>query len=325
MKSNKYLIVLSIFLISLVFISSASAADANDSDVLSIDESVNIESNDAFALDSVSNDNNVLGNTDDNLSSALCASEEEGVLGDTPKKDLNVSGSADPIYAGENATVVITGFEDATGNVSALVNLAYYNAPIVDGVATFITKELSRSATAYVLYLGDDLYKAAFTSVNITVLPAPGKKDLNLSGSAEPINVGENATVVISGFEDATGNVSALVNLAYYNVPIVDGVATFITKELSRSATAYVLYLGDDLYKAAFTSVNITVLPAPAKKDLNLSGSAEPIYVGENATVVITGFEDATGNVSALVNLAYYNAPIVDGVATFITKELSRS
>ena len=46
MKYDKYiLIVLSIFLISLVFISSASAADTNKTNVLSIDESVNMENN----------------------------------------------------------------------------------------------------------------------------------------------------------------------------------------------------------------------------------------------------------------------------------------
>ncbi|WP_407423395.1 carboxypeptidase-like regulatory domain-containing protein, partial [Methanobrevibacter sp.] len=247
------------------------------------------------------------------------------VLNESSKKDLNLSAVADPIYAGENATVVISGFEDATGNVSALVNWVLYSAPIVDGVATFITNELNRSTSGYVLYWGDDLYNAAFTSVNITVLNESTKKDLNLSGSAEPINVGENATVVITGFEDATGNVSALVNLAYYNAPIVDGVATFTTKALDKSTSAYVLYLGDDLYNMAFTSVNITVLPAPGKKDLNLSGSAEPIYVGENATVVITGFEDATGNVSALVNWVYYYVPIVDGTVTFTTKALDKS
>ena len=61
MKYDKYiLIVLSIFLISLVFISSASAADTNKTNVLSIDESVNIENN------LLSIDNNVASNELDN-------------------------------------------------------------------------------------------------------------------------------------------------------------------------------------------------------------------------------------------------------------------
>ena len=54
MKSKKYaLVVLSIFLILLVFVSSASAADSNGTDVLSIDESTSTV-NEKLALDSSS-------------------------------------------------------------------------------------------------------------------------------------------------------------------------------------------------------------------------------------------------------------------------------
>ncbi|WP_296890798.1 hypothetical protein [uncultured Methanobrevibacter sp.] len=46
MKLNEYLLViLSILLILFVFVSSASAADTNETDLLSIDESANLESN----------------------------------------------------------------------------------------------------------------------------------------------------------------------------------------------------------------------------------------------------------------------------------------
>ena len=62
MKPDKSLLaVLSIFLILLVFVSSASAADSNATDVLSVDESVNLENN-TLALDAASSDNNVLEN-----------------------------------------------------------------------------------------------------------------------------------------------------------------------------------------------------------------------------------------------------------------------
>ena len=46
MKSKKYmLVVLSILMILFVFVSSAGAADANATDVLSVDESANMENN----------------------------------------------------------------------------------------------------------------------------------------------------------------------------------------------------------------------------------------------------------------------------------------
>ncbi len=58
MKVNKFLLaVLSMFLILLLFVSSASAADANDtSDVLSVDESANILNNDTNILSTNNND-----------------------------------------------------------------------------------------------------------------------------------------------------------------------------------------------------------------------------------------------------------------------------
>ena len=67
MKSKRYmLVILSIFLILLVFVSSASAADANGTEVLSVDESANTI-NEKLALDysldnPASNDTNVVEN-----------------------------------------------------------------------------------------------------------------------------------------------------------------------------------------------------------------------------------------------------------------------
>ena len=67
MKSKRYmLVILSIFLILLVFVSSASAADANGTEVLSVDESANTI-NEKLALDysldnAASNDTNVVEN-----------------------------------------------------------------------------------------------------------------------------------------------------------------------------------------------------------------------------------------------------------------------
>jgi hypothetical protein len=69
------LVILSVFLILLVFVSSASAADSNGTDVLSIDESASTV-NEELALDyssgisAESNDTNVIENDENNLLSA---------------------------------------------------------------------------------------------------------------------------------------------------------------------------------------------------------------------------------------------------------------
>ena len=59
----------------------------------------------------------------------------------------------------------------------------------------------------------DSNYNSASTTVTIVVNPAPepGKDNLTISASAEPITVGEDAIIKVTGLEKATGNVSVIV------------------------------------------------------------------------------------------------------------------
>ena len=77
---------------------------------------------------------------------------------------------AEPITVGNNATVVVTGLEDATGEVSVIVNGKTYTAPIKAGEAAVIVPGLTNNVTAVVNYAGDKNYNSASTRVNITVL-----------------------------------------------------------------------------------------------------------------------------------------------------------
>ena len=81
--------------------------------------------------------------------------------------------------------------------------------------------------------------------------------------------------------------------------------------------THSVNYPGDSKYNSASTTVKITVNPKP-KENLTISASAEPITVGNNATVVVTGLEDATGDVSVIANGKTYTAPIKNGESTVL-------
>ena len=105
------------------------------------------------------------------------------------------------------------------------------------------------------------------------------------------------------------------------------GEASVIVPGLTNNVTAVVNYAGDKNYNSASTTVNITVNPAPGpdKKDLTISAVAEPITVGNNATVVVTGLEDATGDVSVIVNGKTYTAPIKAGEAAVIVPGLTET
>ena len=127
-----------------------------------------------------------------------------------------------------------------------------------------------------------------------------------------PITVGEDAIIKVTGLEKATGNVSVIVDGKTYSAPIKAGEASVIVPGLTNNVAAVVNYAGDKNYNSASTRVNITVNPKP-KENLTISAVAEPITVGNNATVVVTGLEDATGDVSVIVNGKTYTAPINDG------------
>ena len=116
--------------------------------------------------------------------------------------------------------------------------------------------------------------------INVNVSAAP-KKDLNISAAAEPITVGENVTIIVTCFENATGNVNAIVQSINCSVPIVNGNATFIVSGVKTNTTATIYYAGDDNYNPASTTVNITVKP---KSDMTI--------VSENLTNITMVLKD---------------------------------
>ena len=155
-----------------------------------------------------------------------------------------------------------------------------------------VTAKAKGSAIITVSVGGDGVYALNSTTVSVTVneKPIPPKENLTISASAEPITVGNNATVVVTGLEDATGDVSVIVNGKTYTAPIKAGEASVIVPGLTETVTAAVNYAGDSNYNNASTAVEIVVNPAPepGKDNLTISASAEPITVGEDAIIKVT-------------------------------------
>ena len=153
-----------------------------------------------------------------------------------------------------------------------------------------------------------------FTNTNVTYIIAkvnnqflelgvdPSKGNLRLNATAVPIMVGDNATVVVTGLKNATGNVTVFANLTRWTGKIDNGVAKIIVTGLKKTTTVGVTFSGDENYNPAMTAAHIPVY----RYDLNINASAEPIFAGDNATVVVTGLKDATGNVTVTVNSKTY-------------------
>ena len=177
------------------------------------------------------------------------------------RKNLNINASAKPIHKGENATVIVTDLEYATGNVTVTINNTDWTGKITNGTANIIISGLNETTTANVTYIGDANYTNASTTVTIVVNPRP-KENLTISASADPIMIGEDATVIVNGLENATGNVTVIIGSNEWYGEIIDGTAGVIVTGLTENVTATVFYAGDYKYNNATTTVNIRVNPA---------------------------------------------------------------
>ena len=238
-----------------------------------------------------------------------------------PKENLTLGASADPITVGENATVVVTGFKDATGNVTVTVNGKTYTAPINGDKVTVVVSGLIDNASALISYSGDVKYNAASTTVVIVVNPKAKENATIVIDAPSEATVGDNVTVTVTLPRDATGSVT----IGNEVVPIKNGTASVVLTNVPAGNTIVpVTYSGDDKYNSIETIVAIKVneKPVPPKENLTISASADPITVGEDAVIVVSGFKDAIGNVAVSVNGKTYTASINGDKVTVVVSGL---
>ena len=192
------------------------------------------------------------------------------------KVDLNLTTYS--MSLGQNTTIIVSGFGNATGNITVNIGKDNYTSPIMMGLAFVSIPQISENVTAYIYYPGDNNYNNASTSVDIVF-----KKSLNITASADPILVGENATIIITGFENATGNASVIAGRGFYNATIIDGTSTLIISGLNSSSRAFIIYRGDNNYNMAYTTVNITVLQ---NASVSVNNSTLDLDVNDTFTIV---------------------------------------
>ena len=226
-------------------------------------------------------------------------------------KDVDMILSGDEIIVGENATVGVKLNVDATGNVYAEIGGKNYTSPVNEGNALIIIPGLAAgNYTFQVIYSGDYNYNNASGEVSVKVT----KVDPNIVIEDSVITVGEDATVTITLPGDAGGNI----RIGNEIVPVENGTAkTILTGLKAGINTIPIIYSGDDKYNSIETSVDVVVneKPDPVKKNLSIEASADVIIGSEDVVIIVTGLENATGNVSVVVHGHVHSAPIVNGTA----------
>ena len=207
--------------------------------------------------------------------------------------------SVKDIKVGEDAVIVASVTSGATGNVTFVIGDKTETVNINDGIASLTLKDLaSGNYTVKVTYNGDYKY---LTSTNTTSFKVSKISGYDIKINASDINEGENATIIINLPDDATGNVSLVINNRPYFAKVENGVAKIIIPYLSAGTHKFIVtYYGDNKYEKATANGTITV----NKKSYTLTADdLEKYYKGpENLTAKLV---DNTGSPIANAEIAF--------------------
>lgn len=211
--------------------------------------------------------------------------------------EINMSVETSDIVCGENATVSVILPANVTGNVTVNVNNKNYTKNNVNGTVIFIISDLAVGTyNVAVSFVGDEaqgMATAVFEVYQLTPV-------LNIT--VNDIIEGENATVVITLPEDATGSVNVTAGDKSQIVTVVNGTAKVIFTSLPAGKyNITAIYSGDNKYTPANETAKFTV---DINKNVNL-----------NISDIVMIYKDGTRMVAVLTD--YKSNPIANATVYF--------
>jgi hypothetical protein len=246
------------------------------------------------------------------------------------KIDSFVIPQAHDIYVGEDEVITLILPVDATGNVTVVVDGDEYVFPLTSGVlGAPISSPIINTVTIgggngvlilsglpygdYVVtvrYNGDGKYNKAVNHTTFKVF----KKDTEI----EVIDQGNGTVVVIVG-DNATGNVTVVIDNQTYVVNVTNGAAIIdLTNATPGEHNITVIYSGDDGHNGSTANATV-VIP---KYYTPISVTAHDIYVGDTEVITVTVPKAATGKITIEINAKEYTSTIKNGKAVFYVKGL---
>ena len=202
--------------------------------------------------------------------------------------EINMSVETSDIVCGENATVSVILPANVTGNVTVNVNNKNYTKNNVNGTVIFIISDLAVGTyNVAVSFVGDEaqgMATAVFEVYQLTPV-------LNIT--VNDIIEGENATVVITLPEDATGSVNVTAGDKSQIVTVVNGTAKAIFTSLPAGKyNITAIYSGDNKYAPANETAKFTV---DINKNVNLNIS-DIVMIYKDGTRMVAVLTDYKGN-----------------------------
>ena len=248
------------------------------------------QSGDAIYINNgvVSIENNWWGSNNPNWSALIKGGQIPSVYA-----VLNVTTNPSEIDTSGKSTITTKFVWNGT-NTDATNSLPKRNVKLVsDGNLTVtegdvgLTSEFS--ATNDGIYYVNANVDNEILGVNVVVNPK-SKENLTISASAEPIFVGEDANIVVTGFKDATGEVTVTIGSNKWTGKINKGTANVVVTGLKETSTASVNYAGNNKYNPASTTVKITVNP-----NVIIDAPDVTKYYGGSERFAVT-LKDSNGN-----------------------------
>ena len=247
------------------------------------------------------------------------------------KVDSFVIPIAQDISVGENEIITFIVPEDATGNITIIIDGDEYQFNLADGVLSTSIED-GMFVTAVSGGKGKiGIYGLPKGEYNVTVryngdgkyLPSDNKTSFKVSKSSTTIDVVDlgNGTVMVNVGENASGNVTVKIGDQTYNATVINGTAIVsLTNATPGTHEIEVIYSGDDTHGGKTVNSTVTI----PKHSTPISVKVSDIYVGDTAVVTVTLPKDATGTVTIEINGKKYSTDkIVDGKAVFNVKGLA--
>ncbi len=216
------------------------------------------------------------------------------------------------IVVGNDETVEVAVPDDATGVVLFVFNGQNYYADVEDGKATFTLSDLPvGSYSIKYTYYGDDKYLENSGKGEFEVFI---NDTYEITATAEPINVGDNAVINVELPKDATGEVIIAVEGKNYTAIVESGKAIVNVPDLTAGDhIANVSYSGNDKYAPTLTDVEISVSKI---ENASIYADSKPVEFGKDAIVDVGLPKDATGTVIVNVGGKNYTGSVKNGKAT---------
>ena len=212
----------------------------------------------------------------------------------------------------EDGKIVIELPADATGEVTVTIDGENQTVPVVNGKAVVDISDLEPgNHTVNVTYPGDDKYSSASDSITVEV---PKIVDYTFDVIAEDIKVGEKTNITILLPYDVNGNVLVDIGGIGYDATVTDGVA-HVELPLNLKHGTYdvkVTLSNNDRYEDKTVIDSFTVYPVETSIDIEV----------EDSKVIVDLPDDATGNVTVVIDGKPQSVPIDGGKAVVDISDL---